>query len=72
MGKKKKKDSVRKGKKAPRKRTKISKGKLYEVQGDKAKKKNRICPKCGSGVFLAEHNNRFSCGNCSYTEMKAQ
>ena len=31
----------------------------------------RHCPKCGSCVFLAEHKNRFSCGNCGYTEFKS-
>ncbi|MFH1240557.1 MAG: 30S ribosomal protein S27ae [Candidatus Diapherotrites archaeon] len=50
----------------------MQKGKLYDIQDDKAKKKNRICPKCGSGVFMADHKDRFSCGNCSYTEMKTQ
>ncbi len=26
------------------------------------------CPKCGKGVFLADHKNRISCGKCGYTE----
>jgi small subunit ribosomal protein S27Ae len=34
------------------------------------KKKNQDCPKCGPGVFLAEHKNRLSCGKCQYTEFK--
>ncbi len=28
----------------------------------------KMCPKCGSR--LANHNNRFSCGKCGYTEFK--
>lgn len=72
MGKKKKKETVRKGKKAPRKRKKICKGKLYEIQGNSFKRKNRICPRCGAGVFMAEHKTRFSCGKCGYAEMKIQ
>ncbi|MCK4757890.1 MAG: 30S ribosomal protein S27ae, partial [Thermoplasmata archaeon] len=42
----------------------------YEIQGDKLVRKRRHCPKCGEGVFLAEHKNRHSCGNCHYTEFK--
>ncbi len=26
-----------------------------------------ICPRCGAGVFLAEHKNRQTCGSCGYT-----
>ncbi|MEM4348485.1 MAG: ribosomal S27a family protein [Candidatus Anstonellaceae archaeon] len=28
------------------------------------------CPKCGSGVRLAEHKDRRSCGKCGYFEKK--
>lgn len=41
---------------------------LYDVQGDKLVRKRRACPKCGEGVFLAEHKDRHSCGKCGYTE----
>ena len=43
---------------------------LYEVSGETLLRKNRFCPRCGEGIFMAEHNNRFSCGNCGYTEWK--
>ncbi|MEM2175090.1 MAG: 30S ribosomal protein S27ae [Candidatus Micrarchaeia archaeon] len=33
-------------------------------------KKGRYCPKCGPGVKLAEHSDRFSCGKCGYFEKK--
>ena len=36
----------------------------------KLERKKRNCPKCGPGVFLAEHGNRNSCGKCGYTEFK--
>jgi len=46
----------------------------YEVlkEGDrlKLKRKRRTCPRCGAGVFLAEHEDRYSCGKCGYTEFK--
>lgn len=40
---------------------------LYEAKGE-LKRKNKTCPKCGDGYFLAKHKNRLYCGNCHYTE----
>jgi len=37
---------------------------------DGGKPKNQYCPKCGVGVFLAEHKDRRTCGKCGYTEFK--
>ncbi|VVB58722.1 30S ribosomal protein S27ae [Candidatus Anstonella stagnisolia] len=31
---------------------------------------HRMCPKCGSGVRLASHKDRHSCGKCGYFEKK--
>ncbi|MEM3444599.1 MAG: 30S ribosomal protein S27ae [Thermoplasmata archaeon] len=44
--------------------------KLYEVSGETLIRKRKTCPKCGPGCFLAEHENRVSCGRCGYTEFK--
>jgi len=44
--------------------------KLYKIEGGDVVLKNKSCPKCGSGVFLAEHANRESCGKCGYTVFK--
>lgn len=44
--------------------------KHYQVSGDKLQRKNRTCPKCGAGIFLAEHKDRVSCGKCHYMEVK--
>lgn len=33
-------------------------------------KKPRYCPRCGEGVRLAEHKDRWSCGKCGYYEKK--
>lgn len=30
----------------------------------------KACPKCGSGVRLAEHSDRRACGKCGYFEKK--
>jgi len=44
--------------------------KNYEVSGNTLKRKNKSCPKCGNGVFLANHKDRLYCGKCFYVEMK--
>ncbi len=31
---------------------------------------HKYCPKCGPGVWLAEHKDRRSCGKCGYYEKK--
>ena len=41
---------------------------LYEKKGDKLERKNKSCPKCGQGTFMAKHANRWSCGLCRYCE----
>jgi len=43
---------------------------LYEVKGETLTRTHKSCPKCGAGVFLAEHDNRRSCGRCGYSESK--
>ena len=45
---------------------------VYEVSGDDIKRKNKSCPKCGTGTFLASHKDRLTCGNCGYMERKAK
>ena len=52
-----------------RKDKQSKKWKLYDVSGG-LKRKNKICPKCGDGVFLARHKDRDSCGKCGYTEFR--
>lgn len=44
----------------------------YEVSGEELKRKNKSCPKCGAGVFLAKHKNRETCGRCGYTEFASK
>jgi len=58
-------------KKEKRKRRKVRKGSLYEmITPEGVKRKNRFCPKCGEGVFMAKHKDRETCGRCHYTEFK--
>jgi len=55
-----------KAKKNPKKHNKIHKA--YDLSGG-FKRKNKFCPKCGAGVFMAQHKNRATCGKCGYSEM---
>ena len=46
------------------------KSRMYEVKEGKVSRKAQSCPRCGDGVFLANHADRLSCGKCGYTEYK--
>lgn len=41
---------------------------LFEKKGDALVRKNKNCPKCGPGFFLANHKDRQVCGACGYSE----
>lgn len=41
---------------------------LYDVASG-LKRKNKFCPKCGTGVFMAAHKDRLVCGKCAYSEI---
>ncbi len=43
---------------------------LYNTSDSGIERTHRSCPKCGPGIFLAEHANRRSCGKCGYSESK--
>jgi small subunit ribosomal protein S27Ae len=45
---------------------------LYKVEKGSLTLENKMCPKCGAGVFLAKHDGRESCGKCGYTEFKGK
>ncbi|MBD3209629.1 30S ribosomal protein S27ae [Candidatus Woesearchaeota archaeon] len=40
----------------------------YDISGDSFKRKNKSCPKCGAGTFMAKHKDRWTCGKCGYME----
>jgi small subunit ribosomal protein S27Ae len=48
----------------------MKKYEFFKIEGDKINRFRRHCPKCGPGVFLADHKVRLSCGKCGYTEYK--
>jgi small subunit ribosomal protein S27Ae len=53
---------------APAKGKGYSVSKLFEKQGGKIVAKNKHCPKCGPGVYMASHKDRVYCGACHYSE----
>jgi len=45
--------------------------KFYQINDDGTiKRKNRFCPRCGPGIFMADMYNRYVCGTCGFTEFK--
>lgn len=71
MAKERSQKSVEKGGKIKRKPKRTSKKyKNYIISGDKLARKNAVCPKCGPGVFMAEHRDRKTCGKCGYMEVR--
>ncbi|MDQ4072966.1 MAG: 30S ribosomal protein S27ae [Thermoproteota archaeon] len=44
--------------------------KFYKIDKDTIEKIKRECPRCGKGIFMADHSDRFACGKCGYTEFK--
>ena len=54
----------REGKKPHKNKPTSEKYKKYS----NGKKNGKTCPRCGPGVFLAEHKDRAHCGKCNYTE----
>jgi small subunit ribosomal protein S27Ae len=44
--------------------------KFYVVKSGKVERLKKECPRCGRGVFLAEHKDRLTCGKCGYTSFK--
>jgi ubiquitin-small subunit ribosomal protein S27Ae len=56
--------------KAPKRRIQVHK--LYKVSGESLSRLRKECPRCGKGYFMAEHENRLTCGNCGYTTYTAK
>jgi ubiquitin-small subunit ribosomal protein S27Ae len=59
--------AIKKGKKERKKKITSVRYKLYDTTKDLTRK-NKFCPKCGTGIFLAKHKDRVTCGQCSYSE----
>jgi len=62
----------KKGKKPHKNKPASKKYKFYKVEGENVKRGKKFCPRCGAGVFLAQHKDRMHCGKCNYTEFNAK
>ena len=62
-----------KGKKAKKNKPTSKKYKFYKIEGDKIIRE-KYCPRCGPGVFLAKSKagDRLYCGRCHYTEFASK
>ena len=61
------KKALKKGKKPHKNQPASKKYKKYKIEGDKITREKN-CPRCGPGIFMAKHAERENCGKCGYTE----
>lgn len=59
----------KRGKKPHKNKPTGKKYKHYKTESGKTIK-SKTCPRCGPGVFLAQHKGRTTCGKCRYTEFE--
>ena len=43
---------------------------LYKIEGEKVTRLRPTCERCGSGYFMAKHQDRYTCGHCGFTRYK--
>ena len=43
---------------------------LYKIEGEKVTRLRPICERCGPGYFMANHQDRYTCGHCGFTRYK--
>ena len=43
---------------------------LNKIENDKVTRLRPTCERCGSGYFMANHKNRYTCGHCGFTRYK--
>jgi len=57
-----------------KKKTKLadSVSKKYDIKDGKLERKRPFCNRCGRGYFMADHGNRYTCGNCGFTIYKTK
>jgi small subunit ribosomal protein S27Ae len=42
----------------------------YKIDDKGLTRLRPYCERCGSGYFMADHGDRFSCGHCGFTRYK--
>ncbi|MDI6847476.1 MAG: 30S ribosomal protein S27ae [Candidatus Bathyarchaeia archaeon] len=43
---------------------------LYKIENDKILRLRPTCERCGPGYFMADHDDRYTCGRCGFTRYK--
>jgi small subunit ribosomal protein S27Ae len=43
---------------------------LYKVEGEKVSRLRPTCERCGTGYFMGDHSDRYTCGHCGFTRYK--
>lgn len=43
---------------------------LYKIEGGKIQRLRPTCERCGTGYFMADHGDRYTCGHCGFTRYK--
>ncbi len=46
--------------------------KFYKIENGKLIRLRRFCPRCGAGVYMADHGDRWACGKCGFTIFKSR
>jgi len=62
----------RKPKEKVEKKKKKEKGvfSYYKIDEKSLNRLRPFCERCGPGYFMADHGNRYTCGNCGFTRYK--
>ena len=43
---------------------------LYKIEDEKVTRLRPTCERCGPGYFMANHQDRYTCGHCGFTRYK--
>lgn len=61
---------VEKAKKEKKKKKEKGAHALYKIEGEKVARLRPTCERCGTGYFMGDHNDRYTCGHCGFTRYK--
>jgi small subunit ribosomal protein S27Ae len=61
---------VEKAKKEKKKKEEKGAHALYKIEGEKVARLRPTCERCGTGYFMGDHNDRYTCGHCGFTRYK--
>ena len=54
----------------PRRKKEEKAFRYYKIDGKVLERLRPFCERCGPGYFMADHGNRYTCGNCGFTRYK--